>query len=152
MCFNCRLWYHRSHIVHQHQCKFYRKHRSQGPDPEPQSPWAHEMPGKPGHVPKGALQTLQMVWALLTNLHGYQAGDVTIAAVPHFELSYSSLLEHQWLSPRSVVVAFITFFGISSTLNRAKTVVSEAFLLLLMSSLLPAAPRPQLPSPSLMEE
>lgn len=149
MCFNCRLCHHRSHIVHQHQCKFCRKRRSQGPDPEPQSPWACETPGKPGHVPKGALQ---MVWALLTHLHVYQVGDVTTAAVPHFELSYSRLLEHKRLSLTSVVVASVTCFGFSSTLNRAKTEVPKAFLLLLKSSLLPAAPCPQLPSPSLLDE
>lgn len=93
-----------------------------------------------------------MVWALLTHLHVYQVGDVTTATVPHFELSYSRLLEHKRLSLTSVVVASVTCFGFSSTLNRAKTEILKAFLLLLKSSLLPAASCPQLPSPSLLDE
>lgn len=34
-------------------------------------------------------------WCGLTHLHVYQVGDVTTAAVPHFELSDSRLLEHK---------------------------------------------------------
>ena len=34
-------------------------------------------------------------WCGLTNLHVYQVGDVTTATFPHFELSYSRLLEHK---------------------------------------------------------